>query len=43
MKRAKRILIGVGCVALLLVSWVIAITAKSDVEKQAELMEQAAA
>lgn len=43
MKRAKRILIGVCCVALLAVSWVIAITAKSDAEKQAELMEQAAA
>lgn len=43
MKRAKRILIGVCCVALLAVSWVIAITAKSDAEKQAELIEQAAA
>ena len=43
MKRAKRILIGVCCVALLAVSWVIAITAKSDAEKQAELIDQAAA
>ena len=43
MKRTKRILVGVGCVVLLLISWMIAITAKSDTEKQAELMEQAAA
>jgi len=43
MKRAKRILIGLGCVALLLVSWGIAITAKSDAEKQVELIEKAAA
>ena len=43
MKRSKRILIGVACVALLLVSWVIAITAKSDAEKQTELIEQASA
>lgn len=43
MKRVKRILLAVCCIALLAVSWVIAITAKSDAEKQAELMEQASA
>ena len=36
-------MIGVGCIALLLISWAIAVTAKSDAEKQAELIKQAAA
>ncbi|MCL2166791.1 MAG: WG repeat-containing protein [Clostridiales bacterium] len=43
MKRAKRIMIGAVCLALLLISWVIAVTSKSAAEKQIELMEQAAA
>lgn len=43
MKLGSRILIGVGCLALLLVSWVVAIAAPSDGEKQAALVEQAAA
>ena len=43
MKRVQRMMIGVGCIALLLISWAIAVTAKSDAEKQAELIEQAAA
>ena len=42
MKRANRILIGIGCIALLLVSWFIAVNSKSAVEKQKELLEQAA-
>ena len=41
MKRASRILIGAGCVLLLLISWVIAVNSKSDAEKQLELMRQA--
>jgi len=42
LKKHTRILIGVGCVVLLLVSWIIAISSKSDAEKQVELMRQAA-
>lgn len=43
MRRGKRILIGIGCVLLLLLSWAAAVTAKSDTQKQAELLAQAAA
>lgn len=43
MKRTKRILLSVGCVALLIASWTAAITAKSDADKQRELIDQAAA
>ena len=43
MKLGKRILLAVGCAALLLVSWVVAITAKSDTQRQAELIGQAQA
>ena len=43
MRRAKRILIGAGCVALLLASWLIAVTSKSAAQKQLELVNQAAA
>lgn len=42
MKRIKRILLVVGCAALLLISWFTAFTAKSDTQRQAELMEEAA-
>ena len=38
----NRILIGAGCIALLLISWIVAISAKSPVEKQLELMRVAA-
>lgn len=41
MKRGKRIGICVLCVALLLLSWAVTLTAKSDDQKQAELMERA--
>ena len=37
----KRILVSVGCVLLLLVSWVAAITAQSDAQKQEELIQEA--
>lgn len=43
MKRTKRILLGVGCAALLIASWAAAITAKSDADRQRELIDQAAA
>ena len=43
MKKYNRILIGAGCLALLLASWLIAINSKSATEKQFELMEKAAA
>ena len=43
LKRIKRIMIGVGCLVLLLISWFIAVNAKTTLEKQTELMEQAAA
>jgi hypothetical protein len=41
MKKYTRILIGAGCVVLLLFSWIIAISSKSDSEKQLELIRQA--
>ena len=41
LKRGKRVLVAIGCVALLLISWLIAISAKSDEEKQRELMGKA--
>ena len=37
----KRILVSVGCVLLLFVSWVAAITAQSDAQKQEELIQEA--
>lgn len=42
MKLGSRILIGAGCLVLLAISWIIAISAPSDEEKQLLLMEQAA-
>ncbi|MCL2125163.1 MAG: WG repeat-containing protein [Oscillospiraceae bacterium] len=42
MKKWSRILIGLGCLTLLAVSWLIAINAKSAEAKQFELMEKAA-
>lgn len=42
MKRANRILLGFTFLALLIVSWIIAASAKSNVEKQLGLMENAA-
>lgn len=41
MKLGNRILTGIGCVVLLLISWVVAINAPSNAEKQLELIEQA--
>lgn len=43
MKVGSRILIGMGCLALLLVSWMITIKTPSNREKQAELVKEAAA
>ena len=43
MKRAKRLLLGAGCISLLLASWLVVVSAKSDIGKQHELMERAAA
>ncbi len=43
MKRSKRILVAAGCVLLLLVSWLAALTAESDAERQQALMDQTAA
>ena len=43
LKRAKRLLIGAGCIALLLISWLIAVNSKSPVDKQMELVRQASA
>lgn len=43
MKRGKKLLLALACGALLLVSWGVAITAKSDSQKQAELIQQAEA
>lgn len=43
MKLGSRILIGIGCVVLLLASWAAAVMAPSEAEKQAALVEQAAA
>ena len=42
MKLGNRILIGIGCVVLLLVSWIVVINAPSNTEKQLKLIEQAA-
>ena len=42
MKRADRVLIGVVCLVLLLVSWVVAVSSKTTSDKQLELMRQAA-
>lgn len=43
MKKTKRILLGLTCAALLVTSWVAAITAKSNADRQRELINQAAA
>ena len=43
LKRAKRILFGLCCLVIALISWLITVNAKSTLEKQAELMGQAAA
>ncbi len=43
MKRIKRILLALGCVALLGMSWITAITAQTDAQRQEELIRQAAA
>jgi len=42
LKLATRILVGSGCCALLLISWVVTINSKSDAERQLELIYQAA-
>lgn len=41
MKLGKRIGIGVVCVALIALSWILALQSKSDTQKQAELLAQA--
>lgn len=41
MKVGNRILIGIGCLALLLVSWIVAVSAPSNAEKQLSLIERA--
>lgn len=41
MKRTTRILAALGCAALLLASWAAALLAKTDAQRQAELLEQA--
>lgn len=38
MKRAKRILVGMGCILLLTLSWITAVAAKTDRQKQEELL-----
>lgn len=43
MKRMKRLLLGIGCALLLAVSWLAALTAESDAQRQVKLIEQAAA
>ena len=43
MKRTTRILVAIGCITLLIISWVTVITAKTDAEKQRVLIDQAAA
>jgi len=43
MKKTVRILIGVGCCVLLIISWLLAVNAKSQTEKQLLLISQAAA
>ena len=42
MNRGNRLLIGAGCVALLLISWIITANSESKTDKQARLMTQAA-
>jgi tetratricopeptide (TPR) repeat protein len=42
LKKCSRILVGAGCAALLLISWLIAVNSKSTAEIQLELMRQAA-
>ena len=42
MKRVQRILLALGFLALLIISWAVAISARSNAEKQLELIEQAA-
>ncbi|GHU93314.1 hypothetical protein FACS1894208_02600 [Clostridia bacterium] len=41
MKKASRILLGVGFLALLLISWAVAANSKSPAQKQSELISQA--
>ena len=41
MKRTTRFLVGLGCLVLVAVSWLIAVTAKSDAKRQEELIEKA--
>lgn len=41
MKQTKRIMLGICCCALLIISWLVALSAKSAEEKQRELIEQA--
>ena len=43
MKRMKRILLGLACVALLAASWAAAVTSKSNADRQRELIDQASA
>ena len=43
LKRAKRILVGICCLVIVLISWFITVNAKSRLEKQEELIAQAAA
>lgn len=42
MKRADRILVVAGCILLLTISWIVVINSKSAVEKQLDLLRQAA-
>ena len=41
MNRTNRLLVGAGCVALLLISWIIAANSESKVEKQTRLLSEA--
>ena len=41
MLQGKRILVLIGCITLLLISWIVAINSKSDEEKQLILLERA--
>lgn len=43
MRNYSRVIVAAGCLVVLLISWVVVITAKSDVQRQLELMDQAAA
>lgn len=42
MKRINRILLGVGCILVLMISWLMAITAETDRDRQLALINQAA-